>query len=154
MWASKRKCFVFYHIDLNGDVVELTGVNSVVPFQDLRRSEGWNLEEVRRMVPMRARGVVGYRVAPSWNDAMRGTNLSDMRWVEPYEDVLAARALTRLSKERGILLVDVVGGKSWYDQLAGEYIGWDKSFDDTIEAWPRELADALRGIEDNMVDAW
>lgn len=154
MWASKRKCFVFYHIDLNGDVVELTGVNSVVPFQDLRRSEGWNLNEVRRMVPMRARGVVGYRVAPSWNDAMMGTNLSDMRWVEPYEDVLAARALTRLSKERGILLVDVVGGKSWYDQLAGEYIGWDKSFDDTIGKWPRELADALRGIEDNMVDAW
>lgn len=145
---------MFYHIDLNGDVVEITGVNSVVPFQDLRHSEGWNFEKARRVVPMRMRGVVGYRVAPSWNDAMRGTNLSDMRWIEPYQDVLAARALTRLSKERGILLADVVGGKSWYDQLTGEYIGWDKSFDDTIEAWPRELADALRGIENNMVDAW
>lgn len=147
-----RKQFVFYHIDLDGEVVELTGVNGVVPFQDLRRSEGWNFEKARRVVPMRMRGVVGYRVAPSWNDAMRGTNLSDMRWIEPYQDVLAARALTRLSKERGILLADVVGGKSWYDQLAGEYIGWDKSFDDTIEAWPRELADALKWVENYMVD--
>lgn len=152
MRERKRKCFMFYHIDLNGDVMELMGTDSVIPFQDLRRSEEWNFDKVRRMVPMRAKGIVGYRVAPSWNDAMRDTNLSDMRWIEPYEDVLAARALIRLRKERDILLADVVGGKSWYDQLTGEYIGWDKSFDDTIEAWPRELADALRWVEDYMVD--